>query len=697
MNVYQGMLGVAGGSADPAMGAPLSLPLDSKADTSLPGPLSFAQVLHRTETSPPANASAKPAAAAATPGTASSSVPEENRQAGGGNELHQQNQQNRLDASSCNSGKNHHGTGASAGLGRNASTSRAKTTGPMAGIAKSSLDRTISRAGNLPLSPASYSAERLNSPSKKSKQVSIYDKYALEKQKQCLNKKSASMASGIPAPISALHKAAAPEMPIAAAAPTLLPSASRSLSADSPGADLSGGATATKLLKGTKPLTGIGASGAALLSRTTQEGGTSGLNGTPGLNGTTGLMGGSAEARRLAGLTGLAGPVGPVGLTGTAATKAAQKSAAVDSSLGKLEAASLGLAAQSGDGNPKGADRRVLEKAGPGSSGKPTIDAGQGAVPGTTARDAAIGSSFFSGLNSSGSDSSGSGSSTSRSANSGSSGSAGSGSGSGSAASGFSFALAPGGGLAGMAAPGKSGAVATLSGASLPPGISTSIPPSISLTVPPGAAGGISSAGPTPMAAHASPLSAETALRHMDAASGAASGRAGGLGQEVRVANARQLEVGVGDAANGFVRVRAEMGAGGVVEASLAAGSVQRQYELRADLPAISSYLSQQHLAPGGVKLAPIFSHEVAGTVATGGGMAGAGHEGAGNGGFNGTGSTGLDSGGAGLGAQQQPGDGGGTHRGSGGGPVGLGSAAAAPVSRWDGPAGFGGGFSVRV
>ena len=113
----------------------------------------------------------------------------------------------------------------------------------------------------------------------------------------------------------------------------------------------------------------------------------------------------------------------------------------------------------------------------------------------------------------------------------------------------------------------------------------------------------------------------------LDAASGAAqTGRADGaggstLGHQLLLANARQLEVGVADPAHGWLRIRAEMGANGLVHASLTAAAPAREYDLRAALPGMAAYLSQEHVAAGGLTL----GKSADGSLTSGGAGAGPG------------------------------------------------------------------------
>jgi hypothetical protein len=94
------------------------------------------------------------------------------------------------------------------------------------------------------------------------------------------------------------------------------------------------------------------------------------------------------------------------------------------------------------------------------------------------------------------------------------------------------------------------------------------------------------------------------------------------------------LEVGVQSGTHGWLKVRAEMGDSGVVNASVSAASATGQEMLHRELPALSAYLQQEKVAVNSIVVHPAMAAGAeprgsAGMAGTGDQTAQGGHDGA--------------------------------------------------------------------
>ncbi len=168
-----------------------------------------------------------------------------------------------------------------------------------------------------------------------------------------------------------------------------------------------------------------------------------------------------------------------------------------------------------------------------------------------------------------------------------------------------------------------------------------------------------------------------------------------GQGHTTLQATPTVLEVGVPGGTHGWLKIRAELGEGGAVQASVSSATEAGQETLRKELPAMSAYLQSEHV-PVSLQMA----HGVAGAAAGDGLAAGLGF-GGGNGSHAGTNpeqsrneAAGFAGVSTGSGEGAEPGSG--RRQGSDGGPGngltdGVSSAVTAADADWTSPLGYGG------
>jgi hypothetical protein len=71
------------------------------------------------------------------------------------------------------------------------------------------------------------------------------------------------------------------------------------------------------------------------------------------------------------------------------------------------------------------------------------------------------------------------------------------------------------------------------------------------------------------------------------------------------MATPTSLEVGVANGTHGWLKIRAEMAGGGVVNASLSTASSSGQEMLHRELPSLTAYLQSEHVAVNAVVVQP--------------------------------------------------------------------------------------------
>jgi hypothetical protein len=130
--------------------------------------------------------------------------------------------------------------------------------------------------------------------------------------------------------------------------------------------------------------------------------------------------------------------------------------------------------------------------------------------------------------------------------------------------------------------------------------------------------------------AGAIPAGADIQNRALDAGTYAQS--AGAQGPQLIAAGPTRLEVGTLDGTHGWVQVRAELGTGGDVRASLT-GSAAAHEALRAAVPGLAGFLQTEAVSVSGIAVHRAAGGNGAGLTQSGGGASGEAQSGRGQGG----------------------------------------------------------------
>jgi hypothetical protein len=118
---------------------------------------------------------------------------------------------------------------------------------------------------------------------------------------------------------------------------------------------------------------------------------------------------------------------------------------------------------------------------------------------------------------------------------------------------------------------------------------------------------------------------------------------AGAQGPQLITAGPTRLEVGTLDGTHGWVQVRAELGTGGDVKASLT-GSAAAHEALRAAVPGLAGYLQTEAVSVSGIAVHRAGGGNGAGLTQNGGGTSADGQSGRGQGQGGDSGGSGKDS-----------------------------------------------------